>query len=150
MTIHAVNNNMQVENVMVEYRDRPEGSVSKLNTYSDGFKVLMTIARLFREYKPLPFFSLLSGILLVLASVFFIPVFVEYIRTGLVLKFPTLIVCGFVCLAAIQSFFAGLILNNVVQRDRKDFELDLNRVYSEYVYKKALENTDINPDPGRK
>jgi glycosyltransferase involved in cell wall biosynthesis len=150
MTIHAVNNNMQVENVMVEYRDRPEGSVSKLNTYSDGFKVLMTIARLFREYKPLPFFSLLSGILLVLAAVFFIPVFVEYVRTGLVLKFPTLIVCGFVCLAAIQSFFAGLILNNVVQRDRKDFELDLNRVYSEYVYKKALENTDINPDPGRK
>jgi hypothetical protein len=75
---------------------------------------------------------------------------VEYIRTGLVLKFPTLIVCGFVCLAAIQSFFAGLILNNVVQRDRKDFELDLNRVYSEYVYKKALGNTDINPDPGRK
>lgn len=150
MTIHAVNNNMQVENVMVEYRDRPEGSVSKLNTYSDGFKVLMTIARLFREYKPLPFFSLLSGILLVLAAVFFIPVFVEYVRTGLVLKFPTLIVCGFVCLAAIQSFFAGLILNNVVQRDRKDFELDLNRVYSEYVYKKALGNTDINPDPGRK
>lgn len=135
MTIHAVNNNMQVENVLVEYRDRPEGSESKLNTYSDGFKVLMTIGRLFREYKPFPFFSLLSTVLMILAAVFFIPVFVEYLNTGLVLKFPTLIVCGFVCLASIQSFFSGLILNNIVQRDRKNFEMDLNRVYSEYLSK---------------
>ena len=135
MTIHAVNNNMQVENVLVDYRDRPEGSESKLNTYADGFKVLMTIGRLFREYKPFPFFTLLASILLVLAAVFFIPVFWEYLETGLVLKFPTLIVCGFVCLAAIQSFFAGLILNNIVQRDRKNFEMDLNRVYSEFSMK---------------
>lgn len=132
MTIHAVNNNMQVENVIVEYRDRPEGSVSKLNTYSDGIKVLFTIARLFREYKPLRFFSIFAGILLILAAGFFVPVFAEYIKTGLVLKFPTLIVCGFVVLAAIQSFFAGLILNNVAQRDRKDFELELNRVCYEF------------------
>ncbi len=135
MTIHAVNNNMQVENVLVDYRDRPEGSESKLNTYADGFKVLMTIGRLFREYKPFPFFTLLASILLVLAAAFFIPVFWEYLETGLVLKFPTLIVCGFVCLAAIQSFFAGLILNNIVQRDRKNFEMDLNRVYSEFSMK---------------
>lgn len=135
MTIHAVNNNMQVENVLVDYRDRPEGSESKLNTYSDGFKVLLTIVRLFREYQPLRFFSLLSLGLLILAAVFFVPVFIEYLKTGLVLKFPTLIVCGFVCLAAIQSFFAGLILNNVVQRDRKNFELDLNRVYGEKLLK---------------
>lgn len=135
MTIHAVNNNMQVENVLVDYRDRPEGSESKLNTYADGFKVLMTIGRLFREYKPFPFFTLLASILLGLAAAFFIPVFWEYLETGLVLKFPTLIVCGFVCLAAIQSFFAGLILNNIVQRDRKNFEMDLNRVYSEFSMK---------------
>ena len=135
MTIHAVNNNMQVENVLVDYRDRPEGSESKLNTYSDGVKVLMTIGRLFREYRPFPFFSLLAVVLMILAAAFFIPVFLEYLQTGLVLKFPTLIVCGFVCLAAIQSFFAGLILNNIVQRDRKNFELDLNRVYGEYVMK---------------
>ena len=135
MTIHAVNNNMQVENVLVDYRDRPEGSESKLNTYSDGVKVLMTIGRLFREYRPFPFFSLLAVVLMILAAAFFIPVFWEYLQTGLVLKFPTLIVCGFVCLAAIQSFFAGLILNNIVQRDRKNFELDLNRVYGEYVMK---------------
>ena len=135
MTIHAVNNNMQVENVLVEYRDRPEGSESKLNTYSDGMKVLLTIVRLFREYKPFPFFGVLSLVLILLSVIFFIPVFMEYLTTGLVLRFPTLIVCGFVVLAAIQSFFAGLILNNIVQRDRKNFEMDLNRVYSEYVAK---------------
>ena len=135
MTIHAVNNNMQVENVLVDYRDRPEGSESKLNTYSDGMKVLFTIVRLFREYKPLPFFSMVSLLLILLAAAFFVPVFIEYLATGLVLKFPTLIVCGFVVLAAIQSFFSGLILNNIVQRDRKNFEMDLNRVYSEYIAK---------------
>ena len=135
MTIHAVNNHMQVENVLVDYRDRPEGSESKLNTYSDGMKVLLTIVRLFREYKPFPFFGVVSLLLIMLAALFFIPVFMEYLATGLVLRFPTLIVCGFVCLAAIQSFFAGLILNNIVQRDRKNFEMDLNRVYSEFHYK---------------
>ena len=135
MTIHAVNNNMQVENVLVDYRDRPEGSESKLNTYSDGMKVLLTIIRLFREYKPLPFFSLVSLVLMVLAGGFFIPVFVEYLETGLVMRIPTLIVCGFVCLAAIQAFFSGMILNNIVQRDRKNFEMDLNRVYGEYINK---------------
>lgn len=135
MTIHAVNNNMQVENVIVEYRDRPEGSESKLSTYSDGMKVLFTIMRLFREYKPYSFFGLLSFVLGILSVAFFIPVLVEYFETGLVLRFPTLIVCGFVAIAAIQSFFAGLILNNVAQRDRKNFEMDLNRVYGEYVNK---------------
>ena len=131
MTIHAVNNNMQVENVLIEYRDRPEGSVSKLNTYSDGMKVLFTIARLFREYKPLNFFSLLAGFLMLLAVGFFVPVLLEWFSTGLVAKFPTLIVCGFVALAVVQSFFAGLILNNISQRDRKDFELDLIRIKHE-------------------
>lgn len=135
MTIHAVNNNMQVENVIVEYRDRPEGSESKLSTYSDGMKVLFTIMRLFREYKPYSFFGLLSFVLGILSVAFFIPVLAEYFETGLVLRFPTLIVCGFVAIAAIQSFFAGLILNNVAQRDRKNFEMDLNRVYGEYMSK---------------
>ncbi len=129
MTIHAVNNNMQVENVIVEYRDRPEGSVSKLNTYADGFKVIRTIIRLFREYKPFQFFTLLSFLLFALAVGFFVPVFIEYWETGLVAKFPTLIVCGFVGLAAVQSFFAGMILNNIAQRDRKEFELNLIRMH---------------------
>ncbi|MDD6201852.1 MAG: glycosyltransferase family 2 protein [Lachnospiraceae bacterium] len=131
MTIHAVNNNMQVENVIVEYRDRPEGSVSKLNTYSDGFRVISTIIRLFREYKPFRFFSLLAFVLAALAVGFFVPVLIEYWETGLVAKFPTLIVCGFVALAAVQSFFAGLILNNISQRDRKEFELNLIRMHME-------------------
>lgn len=131
MTIHAVNNNMQVENVLVDYRDRPEGSVSKLNTYSDGIKVLFTIIRLFREYKPFRFFSLLAFVLMAAAVGFFIPVLLEYFTTGLVAKFPTLIVCGFVALAAVQAFFAGLILHNIAQRDRKDFELNLIHIKHE-------------------
>ena len=122
MTIHAVYNHLQIDNVIVEYRDRPEGSVSKLNTYSDGFKVLKTIVRLYKDYKPLGFFSLLALFLIILSALFFIPVLVEYFSTGLVLKFPTLIVCGFVVLAAIQSFFAGLMLSNMAQKNRRDFE----------------------------
>lgn len=125
MTIHAVNNNMQVENVIVEYRDRPEGSVSKLSTYSDGAKVIMTIVRLFRQYKPFRFFTMLAFVLMALAVGFFVPVFLDFIETGMVDKFPTLIVCGFVGLAAVQSFFAGMILDNITQKNRKDMELDL-------------------------
>jgi len=122
MTIHAVYNHMQIDNVVVEYRDRPEGSVSKLNTYADGFKVLSTIFRLYRDYKPFGFFSMLALLLGIISMLFFIPVLSEYLSTGLVLKFPTLIVCGFVMLAAIQSFFAGLMLSNMAQKNRRDFE----------------------------
>lgn len=128
MTIHAVYNNMQVENVVIAYRDRPEGSQSKLNTYSDGFRVLRMIFRMFRQYRPFAFFGLLALILSVLAAAFFIPVGIEYVKTGLVLKFPTLIVCGFAVLAAIQSFFAGLILHNLGMKDRRDFEFRLQLV----------------------
>lgn len=128
MTIHAVNNNMYVENVIVEYRDRPEGSVSKLSTYSDGFKVIMTIIRLFKQYKPFRFFTMLSVILMTLALGFFVPVFIDYIETGAVDKFPTLIVCGFVGLAAVQSFFSGMILDNITQKNRKDMEIELIRL----------------------
>ena len=128
MTIHAVNNNMQIANVIVDYRDRPEGSESKLNTYSDGFKVLRTIARLFRVYKTMQFFSLVSLVLLLISFGFFLPVFLDYVKTGLVAKFPTLIVCGFVALAAIQSFFAGMILSNNANKDRRDFEFQLGLI----------------------
>ena len=133
MTIHAVFNNMQVENVIIDYRDRPEGSESKLNTYSDGIKVLNVIARLFRVYKPLRFFSSVAALLLLVSIGFFIPVLIDFLKTGLVLKFPTLFVCGFVALAAIQSFFSGLILENIAQKDRKDFEMNLNRVREYYM-----------------
>lgn len=128
MTIHAVSNNMQIENVIVEYRDRPEGSESKLNTYSDGIKVLGTIGRLYKDYKPLGFFTLLALLLAMISIVFFIPVLMDFVHTGMVEKFPTLFVCGFVMLAAIQSFFAGLILSNMTIKNRRDFEIQLNMI----------------------
>lgn len=128
MTIHSVYNNMQVENVVINYRDRPEGSESKLNTYSDGFKVLRTIFRMFRQYRPFAFFGTLALLLLLVAVAFFIPVGIEFVETGLVPKFPTLIVCCFAALAAVQSFFAGLILHNLGMKDRRDFEFRLQLV----------------------
>lgn len=128
MTIHAVSNNMQIENVIVDYRDRPEGSESKLNTYSDGIKVLGTIGRLYKDYKPFGFFSMLSLLLAIISIAFFIPVLVDFIRTGMVDKFPTLFVCGFVMLAAVQSFFAGMILSNMAIKNRRDFEFRLNMI----------------------
>ena len=132
MSIHAIDKNMFVENVVIEYKDRPEGSESKLNTYSDGFKVLKTIARLFRTYRPMGYFGMISLLLLVLAAVFFIPIVITYAKTGLVPNFPTMIVCGFVTLASIQSFFAGLILKTIYQKNRQDFEMDLYRTMTEY------------------
>lgn len=132
MSIHAVDKNMAVENVVIQYRDRPEGSVSKLNTYTDGFRVLYTIAKLYRTYKPLMYFSAISVALLIMASLFFIPVFIDYIRTGQVAKFPTLIVCGFTVIAAIQSFFAGLMLQTVVQKNKQDFENNLISICQTY------------------
>lgn len=131
MTIHAVYNNMQVDNVVVNYRDRPEGSESKLNTYTDGLKVLGTIMRMFRQYKPLAFFTALALILTALSAAFFVPVLFEFLETGMVDKFPTLIVCGFVELAAIQSLFAGIILHNLGVKERRDFELHLNEIRRE-------------------
>lgn len=132
MTIHTVDKNMLYKNVVIQYRDRPEGSVSKLNTYSDGFKVLMTIARLFKNYRPLGFFSLLALGLTVLAAVFFVPVFADFLRTGMVDKFPTLIVCGFVALTAIISFFAGMVLDTIKQKNRQDFEMNLHRTSDKF------------------
>ncbi len=128
MSIHAVEKNMLVENVIIEYRDRPEGSESKLNTYSDGAKVLGTIARLYKNYRPFRFFGIAALLLMIVSAIMFVPVLVTYVQTGLVPNFPTLIVSGFVALAAIQSFFAGLILSTLVEKDRQDFEFKLQLV----------------------
>ena len=132
MTIHAIDKNMQVENVIIDYQDRPDGSESKLNTYSDGFKVLRTIARLFRTYRPMAYFGIMAIILILLGIGFFIPVAIEYAKTGVVERFPTLIVCCFVILAAVQAFFAGLILKTIYQKNRQDFEMELNRVVDRF------------------
>lgn len=122
MTIHAIDKNMFIKNVVVDYRDRVEGSVSKLNTFSDGFKVLKTIIRLFKDYKPLRFFTTIAFVLFVIALIFFVPVVGTYVSTGLVPNFPTLIVCGFAVIAALQCFFTGLTLSTIVAKNRQDFE----------------------------
>lgn len=125
MTIHAVDRKMQIENVVVEYRDRPEGSESKLNTVSDGLKVLRTIVKLYRSYRPLRFFGIIAAIFAALSVLFFIPVWMDYMRTGLVERFPTLIVCGIVMVMALLLFIAGVILSTLREKDRRDFEFKL-------------------------
>lgn len=128
MSIHAVDKNMNVENVIIEYRDRPEGSESKLNTYSDGFKVLKTIGRLYRNYKPMQFFGIVALVLMVISAAMFIPVLAIYIQTGLVPNFPTLIVSGFIALAALESLFSGMILSTLAEKERQEFEFRLQLV----------------------
>ena len=140
MSIHAVDKNLHIENVVVQYRDRPEGSVSKLNTYSDGLKVIRTVLRLYRDYRPFAFFGLIALVLAVLSVGFFIPVFSEYMRTGQVPHFPTLIVCGFTMVAAIQSLFSGLTLETLRQKARQDFELELHRVRDSFTASKREED----------
>ncbi len=137
MSIHAIDKNMRVENVVVQYRDRPEGSESKLNTFSDGFRVLGTIAKLFRVYRPLMFFGIIAAVMLIVSLLFLVPVFVTYFRTGLVPRFPTLIVCGFVIIAALQLFSCGIVLNNMLQKNKQDFEFRLQLASQE---KKRLKN----------
>jgi hypothetical protein len=128
MTIHAISMNMSVENVIIEYRDRPEGSESKLNTFSDGMRVLKTILNLFRNYRPLQFFSLVAAILLIIDLVVFISqVWLPFRETHVVEKFPTLIVCGFVGLSALLSFFSGMILDSLWQKERREFEFRLKQ-----------------------
>ena len=125
MTIHAVDKNFLIREVSVDYRDRPEGSVSKLNTYSDGAKVLCTIFRLYKDYKPFAFFGMGALLFLILAAVLFLPVGIEFLRTGLVPRFPTLIVSVTLALCALLSFVAGVILDVVVKKHRQLFELML-------------------------
>ena len=138
MSIHAIEKNMLVENVIVTYRDRPDGSVSKLNTFSDGYKVLMTIARLYKNNQPFGFFGIIALILMLIGLIMFIPVLAEYFRTGLVPRFPTLIVSGFIMIGAIQSFFSGLILETIKQKNSQDFEMELIRINDNY--KRIREN----------
>lgn len=127
MTIHALDKNFYLKEVPVMYRDRPEGSESKLNTYSDGAKVLMTVARLFREYKPFIFFSSVCVFFLLVSLLLFIPVFIEYLQTGLVPRFPTLIVSGLLALLGCLFFFCGIILDVVARKHKQLFELLMNK-----------------------
>lgn len=129
MTIFAVDRNMRVDNVIIEYRDRPEGSESKLNTFSDGIKVISTIIRLYKNYKPFGFFGFLSVAFALLGVAFFVPVLTDYINTGTVERFPTLIVCGFVMVLAMLLLMIGVILTTLRVKDRHDFEYRLQQVH---------------------
>lgn len=126
MSIHALDKNLLLKSIPVTYRDRPVGSESKLSTYKDGIKVIITIFRLYKDYKPFYFFGLLSIIAAVLAAVLFIPVFLEFRATGMVPRFPTLIVSGILGLIAIQLFTCGLILDTETKKARQNFEIQLN------------------------
>ena len=128
MTIHAVDHNLQVNNVIVDYRDRPVGSVSKLNTFSDGFRVILTMLKMYRDYKPFAFFSLLAAFLTVIGITALIPVFLDYCRTGLVPRFPTLIVGGFIIITAQLTFAVGIILSVLRVKDKQDFEFKLQQI----------------------
>lgn len=125
MTIFALDNNFRIVEEPIEYRDRPEGSESKLNTYSDGFKVITTIGRLFRDTKPFTFFGIISLILVIIFLAFFIPILISFVRTGQVLQFPTLIVISALGVVAILNFFCGIILSVLKKQYRDNFERHL-------------------------
>lgn len=127
MTIHALDKNYNIVSLPVEYRDRPEGSVSKLNTVGDGMKVLLTIFNLYREYQPMRFFTFLSIILAIISSLLFIPIAIEYLKTGLVPRFPTLIVSGAIMIISLLLFMCGVILDTVIRKHRQLYEILLNK-----------------------
>ncbi|WP_433596812.1 glycosyltransferase family 2 protein [Limosilactobacillus reuteri] len=132
MSIFATVNNLAVKNYIIEYRDRPAGSESKLNTFSDGFKVLRLIFTLYRNYKPFNFYGLLAFLLVILSLGFFIPnVWLPYEATGKVANMPTLVVCGFCVIAGIISFYSGLILDSIQRKERREFEFRLQELHFE-------------------
>ena len=143
MSIHAVDKNMFVKNVVVDYRDREEGSVSKLNTYSDGMRVLKTIGSLFKNYRPLAFFSIIAAVLFVLSVAFFIPVFIGFLETQLVEKLPTLVMSGIVALASILFFLCGLLLDVIRQKNRHDFEMWLISINDRFKEKMNTAESEV-------
>ena len=126
MTIHALDKNLLIQSMPVQYRDRPAGSESKLNTYTDGMKVLLTIFNLYRDYQPLKFFGMIALLLAVVSLILFVPVFTEFLKTGLVPRFPTLIVSTVMMLTAFLSLVCGLILDTHAKNSRKSFEVQMN------------------------
>lgn len=126
MTIHALDKNLLIQSMPVQYRDRPAGSESKLNTYTDGMKVLFTIFNLYRDYQPLKFFGVFALLLVAVSLILFVPVFTEFLKTGLVPRFPTLIVSTVMMLTAFLSLVCGLILDTHAKNSRKNFEVQMN------------------------
>lgn len=127
MTIHSLNNNLRLYEMPVQYRDRPEGSVSKLNTVGDGIKVISTIFRLIREFKPLPFFGICGGIIGLVGLGFTFSVMVEFWQTHAVLHFPTLIGAVMLVIAGLLLIVAGIILDVIAKNNRKEFIIEKNK-----------------------
>lgn len=127
MTIHAIDKNFTLKEIPVQYRDRPEGSVSKLNTYKDGARVIKTIAILFEEYKPALFFNTIAACIFIISLILAIPVFIEYFKTGLVPRFPTLIVAGIMLVISLLLSVSGIILQVIVKKHKQLFEIMLNQ-----------------------
>lgn len=127
MTIMALDSGLDIQHIPVQYRDRPDGSVSKLNTITDGCRILLTILKLYRDYQPLRFFSMIAALLVVVATIVLIPVLTEYFQTGLVPRYPTLIVCGFVILFAMMMWVCGIVLEVMLAHQRQLRELIVKR-----------------------
>lgn len=136
MTIHAIDKNFKIKEIPIIYKDRIEGSESKLNTYSDGFKVLKTIGKLFKEYRPFSFFGLLSLLFFIIGFIIGLPAYIGYFKTGLVMKFPSLIVSCFAFTISLLLFITGLILDTIVTKQKQDYELYLNQL--EIINKEKL------------
>ena len=128
ISIHAVDRRWRIKDVPIVYRDRPEGSVSKLNTIGDGMKVMIAIASLFKNYRPLKFFSLAALVLAAIGLLLGIPVIVEFFETGLVPRLPTaLLATAFMFLCGL-SFATGLVLDNLAKTERKQWELEVYKI----------------------
>ena len=139
MTIHTLDKNLNWENVIIEYRDRPEGSFSKLNTYADGARVIKTIITLYKNYRPLSFFLWIALICAIIGTAFLIPVLIDYVNSGLVPKMPSFVASVFFYMCMVQSFFGGLILQTTINKSKQEFEIKLN----EFEDRK---NSKINKD----
>lgn len=137
MTFHALDRNYRIVEVPIEYRDRPSGSSSKLNTFSDGFKVLLTIFKMFKNYRPLSFFSIVAAVLFVIALILGVPIFVEFFKTGMVARFPTAMLATGIVICGMLSLSIGIILDTIVRQHKENLELirNVNRV----VYEKSKE-----------
>ena len=128
MTIHAIDKNFTLKEIPIKYKERAAGSISKLNTYSDGVKVIKTIATLFKEYKPGVFFNIISLFIFVIAAILAIPVFIEYMQTGLVPRFPTLIVSCILLVICLLLSITSIILQVIVKKNKQLFEILLNQI----------------------
>lgn len=131
ISIHAVDRRWRIKDVPIIYRDRPEGSISKLNTIGDGMKVMIAIASLFKNYRPLKFFSLAALALAIIGLLLGVPVIVEFFKTGLVPRLPTAVLATAFMFLCGLSIATGLVLDNLAKTERKQWELEVYHIMEE-------------------